>query len=90
MTPSFRFFATTPLGIELLLAQELRDLGAPDVKEARAGVYFGGGLDAAYRACLWSRLANRILLPIANFPAATVEALYAGAHAVDWSQHLDP
>jgi 23S rRNA (guanine2445-N2)-methyltransferase / 23S rRNA (guanine2069-N7)-methyltransferase len=84
-----RFFATAPLGLELLLAQELRDLGIPDVTEGRAGCAFGGDLEAAYRACLWSRLANRILLPIAHFPAATPEALYAGANRIDWGEHLD-
>jgi 23S rRNA (guanine2445-N2)-methyltransferase / 23S rRNA (guanine2069-N7)-methyltransferase len=89
MNPSHRFFATAPLGIELLLAQELRDLGLSDVTESRAGVAFGGDLEAAYKACLWSRLANRILLPIAQFPAATPEALYAGANRIAWGEHLD-
>lgn len=89
VTLSTPYFATVPLGIELLLGQELRDLGIPDVREVRAGVSFGGGLEDAYRACLWSRLANRILLPVATFPAATEDALYRGVHAIDWSQHLD-
>jgi 23S rRNA (guanine2445-N2)-methyltransferase / 23S rRNA (guanine2069-N7)-methyltransferase len=90
MNSSHRFFATAPLGIELLLAQELRDLGLSDVAEGRAGASFGGDLEAAYKACLWSRLANRILLPIAHFPAATPEALYAGAHRIAWGEHLAP
>ena len=85
-----RFFATTPLGMELLLAQELRELGLAGVVDGRAGVAFEGGLDAAYRACLWSRLANRVLMPIAGFPAATEAALYAGVRAIDWEQHLEP
>ena len=54
----------------------------------RAGVECAGTLEHAYRACLWSRVANRVLLPIANFPAPTPEALYEGAHGVDWSAHL--
>ncbi|MGZ8243057.1 bifunctional 23S rRNA (guanine(2069)-N(7))-methyltransferase RlmK/23S rRNA (guanine(2445)-N(2))-methyltransferase RlmL [Methylomagnum sp.] len=90
MHSSHRFFATAPLGIELLLAQELRDLGLADVAEGRAGASFSGDLEAAYKACLWSRLANRILLPIAQFPAATPEALYVGVYAIDWGEHLDP
>ena len=64
------FFATTPKGIEALLAAELRRLGAASVRETRAGVAFEGDLAVAYRACLWSRLANRILLPVARFAAA--------------------
>ncbi|MCK7581427.1 MAG: hypothetical protein MZV65_41210 [Chromatiales bacterium] len=39
---------------------------------------FEGDLALAYRACLWSRVANRVLLPLAQFPAPTPEALYAG------------
>jgi 23S rRNA (guanine2445-N2)-methyltransferase / 23S rRNA (guanine2069-N7)-methyltransferase len=90
MQTNHRFFATAPLGIELLLGQELRDLGIAEVSDGRAGVAFIGGLAAAYRACLWSRLANRILLPIAQFPAATPEALYAGVLGIPWDEHLEP
>ena len=90
MTSASHFFATAPLGIELLLAQELRDLGIPDVREGRAGVAFGGGLSAAYSACLWSRLANRVLMPIARFPASTGEELYDGVRSVDWALHMEP
>ncbi|MBM4200947.1 MAG: 23S rRNA (guanine(2445)-N(2))/(guanine(2069)-N(7))-methyltransferase, partial [Gammaproteobacteria bacterium] len=82
------FFATTPLGLEGLLATELAALSAQETREARAGVHFRGSLATAYRACLWSRLANRILLPLARFPAATPDELYAGVRSVDWAEHL--
>jgi 23S rRNA (guanine2445-N2)-methyltransferase / 23S rRNA (guanine2069-N7)-methyltransferase len=84
------FFATAPRGIEPLLVDELRALGADGARETRAGVAFTGDLAVAYRACLWSRLANRVLLVLARFPAPTPEALYAGVAAIDWSAHLDP
>ncbi len=42
-------------------AGELRSLGAETVKQARAGVAFQGTLETAYRVCLWSRLAGRVL-----------------------------
>ena len=83
-----RYFATAPKGIESLLADELRQLGAAGVRETRAGVAFDGNLTVAYRACLWSRLANRILLPVARFAAATPEALYEGVQTVSWDEHL--
>jgi 23S rRNA (guanine2069-N7)-methyltransferase / 23S rRNA (guanine2445-N2)-methyltransferase len=83
------FFATCPKGIESLLADELRGLGADGVKETRAGVAFTGTLATAYRACLWSRLASRILLTLARFPAASAEALYAGVQQIRWGEHLD-
>ncbi len=84
-----QFFATTPKFMESLLAEELRTLGAEDIKETHAGVYFSGSLESAYRACLWSRLANSILLVLDRFPAETPEALYQGIQSVDWSQHFD-
>jgi 23S rRNA (guanine2445-N2)-methyltransferase / 23S rRNA (guanine2069-N7)-methyltransferase len=84
------FFATCPKGLEYLLRDELVALGAEHVHEALAGVRFTGTLQTAYRACLWSRLASRVLLPLAEFEAADDEALYAGVQAIDWSQHLAP
>ncbi|MFC5488191.1 bifunctional 23S rRNA (guanine(2069)-N(7))-methyltransferase RlmK/23S rRNA (guanine(2445)-N(2))-methyltransferase RlmL [Dokdonella soli] len=83
-------FATCPKGLEYLLRDELRALGADDAREALAGVHFSGTLELAYRACLWSRLASRVLLRLAEFDAADADALYAGVQAIDWSQHLAP
>jgi len=85
---SMRFFATSPKGMEDLLVEELRQLGASAAKASLAGAYFQGDLALAYRVCLWSRLANRILLPLAKFPASDAEALYAGVYALHWDQHL--
>ncbi|MBX3700588.1 MAG: bifunctional 23S rRNA (guanine(2069)-N(7))-methyltransferase RlmK/23S rRNA (guanine(2445)-N(2))-methyltransferase RlmL [Dokdonella sp.] len=83
-----RYFATCPKGMEYLLRDELSALGAGDAHEALAGVAFSGELALAYRACLWSRLASRVLLLLADFEAADAEALYAGVRAIDWEQHL--
>lgn len=81
-------FATAPRGMSDLLAAELLQLGAESASETGAGVAFRGTLETAYRACLWSRLANRILLPLARFEADSPEALYAGVRRIDWSAHL--
>ena len=88
MTVSYRLFATAAKGLESLLLHELVALGATDAKATRAGVAFRGDLALAYRACLWSRLASRILLQLAEYPAADPEAVYRGAHAIDWTQHF--
>ncbi|MGB6145186.1 MAG: THUMP domain-containing protein, partial [Rhodanobacter sp.] len=82
------YFATCPKGMEYLLRDELVALGALDVREALAGAHFSGTLETAYRASLWSRLASRILLPLAEFDAADDEALYRGVQSIDWSAHL--
>ncbi len=88
MSREMNFFATAPKGMEHLLAEELRALGALEVKEVRAGVSFRGGLEAGYRACLWSRLASRVLLALGEFPAATPEQLYDGVRGISWAEHL--
>jgi 23S rRNA (guanine2445-N2)-methyltransferase / 23S rRNA (guanine2069-N7)-methyltransferase len=71
-----------------LTAAELRACGATNTRELKLGVLFEGTLETAYRACLWSRTASRILMPLGNFPAATPQELYAGVASIDWTQHL--
>lgn len=82
------FFAPCAKGLEYLLVEELQALGAQDVHEALAGVHFSGPLETGYRACLWSRLASRVLLRLAHFEAPDEAALHAGVQTLDWSQHL--
>lgn len=85
-----KLFATCPKGLELLLVEELRNLGAHDPKEKLAGVAFSGDINIAYRACLWSRLANRILLHLSDFSATSPEELYAGIQTIVWDRHIRP
>jgi 23S rRNA (guanine2445-N2)-methyltransferase / 23S rRNA (guanine2069-N7)-methyltransferase len=85
-----RFFASAARHLEGLLAEELRGLGIASAKETRAGAEFSGSLADAYRVCLWSRVAGRVLLPLAEFQAPDPDALYAGVRALDWSAHLGP
>jgi 23S rRNA (guanine2445-N2)-methyltransferase / 23S rRNA (guanine2069-N7)-methyltransferase len=84
------FFATTPKGLELLLVDELRSLGIAKTAEKLAGVEFIATLEQAYKACLWSRLANRIILKLDKFPAESEEALYRGVQTIDWFEHINP
>ena len=88
MSDALEFFATAPRGTTDLLLAELRALGVTDCKETIGGVAFRGELALGYRACLWSRVANRVLLVLARFPAADGDQLYAGVKAIDWSTHL--
>ena len=75
---SHSWFATCPKGLESLLAVELGSLGADSTRETVAGVYFTGPSALAYRACLWSRLANRILWPLAQLDATDGDIFYQG------------
>jgi len=89
MPNTFALFATTAKGMEDLLVAEVRTLGGRDVEATRAGVSFAGTLEVAYRVCLWSRVTNRVLLPLATFPAATPQALYDGVRTIRWLDQLD-
>ncbi|WP_280553265.1 bifunctional 23S rRNA (guanine(2069)-N(7))-methyltransferase RlmK/23S rRNA (guanine(2445)-N(2))-methyltransferase RlmL [Halomonas sp. 25-S5] len=88
---SLDLLATCPRGIELLLADELAALGAVPGKTTVAGVHLRASLESAYRICLWSRLANRLVLCLAQEEGIeTPEALRAAAAAIDWRRHLAP
>ncbi len=88
MNRSLTLFASCPKGIEGQLLQELKSLGAEQARETVAGVSFEGSLEVAYRCCLWSRLANRILYRLSQFTVDTGDQLYQGVAAIDWSEHL--
>jgi putative N6-adenine-specific DNA methylase len=83
------FFATCAKGTEGALRRELAALRLKGVRGDRGGVSFEGPLEAGMRACLHSRVAMRVLLELARFPAAGAEALYEGARAVAWADWLD-
>jgi len=83
-------YLTCPKSLEGLLLTEAQNLGLTDAREQLSGVAGRGTLQTAYRLCLWSRLANRVLLVLKRFPVKNVEDLYHGVNDVDWSEHLDP
>ncbi|MDX1569219.1 MAG: bifunctional 23S rRNA (guanine(2069)-N(7))-methyltransferase RlmK/23S rRNA (guanine(2445)-N(2))-methyltransferase RlmL [Xanthomonadales bacterium] len=83
-----RFFATCAQALEYPLIQELEALGATACAETRAGVSFEGSLETAYRACLWSRFASRILMPLADGNAEDTDGLYELAAGTPWEEVL--
>jgi 23S rRNA (guanine2445-N2)-methyltransferase / 23S rRNA (guanine2069-N7)-methyltransferase len=85
-----QFLASAPRGLADLLARELVEFGAVDVRERSTGVAFSGDLGCAYRTCLGSRIANRVFLELSRFEAQSAEDFYQGALAIDWSRHLAP
>ena len=83
-------FVTCPKGLENLLQDELTQLGATESRQTVAGVSCEATLETAYRICLWSRLGNRVLMPLAEGEVEDADALYALVQTVDWLEHLRP
>ncbi|MCC6102885.1 MAG: class I SAM-dependent methyltransferase [Atopobiaceae bacterium] len=84
------FFATCPAGLERLLTQELRSLGLSQLRPLRGQVSFEGDLRDAYKACLWSRLASRVIAVLAHIPADSSDALYEGVSSIAWEDEISP
>src|SRR6516225_4059666 len=85
-----RYFATCGRGIEPVLADELRALGAADVEPGRGGVHFAGDLALLYRANLWLRTAIRVLRPVLEADVHSPDELYDAVRSLDWSRYLTP
>ena len=79
-----RWLAVCAKGLEGLLADEIRHLGGDVQKESHIGVYFLGSPEVAYRVCLWSRLASRLMLPLQECQVDNVDEMYEAAKNVDW------
>ena len=84
------FFATTGKGVEELLAGELHALGVTVVAVESGGVRFTGDAADCWRANLWLRTANRVLMPLALFPCDSPQALYDGVRGLSWTTWLTP
>ncbi len=84
------FFATCPAGFEDALADELRALGLDQVRKLKGRVSFAGEAVAGERACLWSRLASRVLVVLDRFECRDADDLYAGTKDMPWEQILAP
>lgn len=86
------FSATCPKGLEDLLVRELEFLAAESVQVTIGAVYFSGPLNVAYGLCIWSRVANRVLLLLNDIaespPIATELALYSAVAAIPWEAHM--
>ncbi|MBA4371057.1 MAG: 23S rRNA (guanine(2445)-N(2))/(guanine(2069)-N(7))-methyltransferase, partial [Coriobacteriaceae bacterium] len=90
MSASLELFVTCPRGLESVLAGELRALKARSVRPLTAGVSCAGDLACAYRLCLNSRVASRVLMALGAAPAESADDLYAAVRAVAWERLVAP
>ena len=83
-----RFIATCKLGLESVVADELRALDIEVESVSDAKIVFRGGYDAMAHACLWLRCAERVLMIVGEFHAETFDELYSGVRAIDWREYV--
>ncbi len=86
MTDRFDMVAKTFLGLEGVLADELRALGAEDVTEGNRVVYFKGDKEMLYRANFACRTAVRVLKPFLTLKSTSADDLYEQLKGFDWEQ----
>ncbi len=84
------WLATAPIGAASVLAEELAEFGATDIRERSHDVKFQGTLAVGYRACLWSRTATRIFLSLGSLDASSSKNLFDAMKRINWQEHLAP
>ena len=91
------YWVTCADGLETLLQEELEGLGVQNIERFPGRLVFKGTLEHAYRICMWSRLASRVLTPIhvhelerSHDARDVAEELYEGAINFDWSLIFAP
>lgn len=82
------YIAKTFQGLEDVLYDELKKIGAENIKKERRAVSFEGDLALMYRANIWLRTASRILQTIATFEANDADTIYNEVKKIDWHQYI--
>jgi 23S rRNA (guanine2445-N2)-methyltransferase / 23S rRNA (guanine2069-N7)-methyltransferase len=91
MNDNVRYWvATAPVGAASVLAEELAQFGAEDIRERSHDVKFQGTLEVGYRACLWSRTATRVYLSLGSIDATSSKSIYEAVKRIDWREHVAP
>jgi 23S rRNA (guanine2445-N2)-methyltransferase / 23S rRNA (guanine2069-N7)-methyltransferase len=86
----FYWVASAPMGAASVLAEELKEFGATDIRERSHDVKFQGTLEVGYRTCLWSRTATRVYLSLGQVDASTSDSMYEAIKRMDWRAHFTP
>lgn len=82
------YIAPCHFGLEAVLKREIYDLGYDIVKVEDGKVFFEGDAQAGARANIFLRTAERVLLQVGSFKAATWDELFEGTKAVPWEEFL--
>lgn len=85
----FKMVAKTMMGLEEVLAEELRECGAENIECMSRAVAFEGDMRLLYRANYVCRTALAILKPFAEFDANNEQELYDQVYKIRWEKILD-
>ncbi len=88
MAEMFTYCAPCLFGVEGILADELRRLGADNVCTENGRVLFSGPLEMMARANISSRYAERIQIVMGSFHAVTFDELFEGTRALPWERFV--
>ncbi|GIP53121.1 MULTISPECIES: THUMP domain-containing class I SAM-dependent RNA methyltransferase [Paenibacillus] len=80
--------ATAPMGLEAVVARELKDLGYHDTVVENGRVTFKGNLSDICRCNLWLRTSDRVLIKMGEFTALTFDELFEGTKALPWQDWI--
>lgn len=83
-----KMVATCLLGIEGIVADDLKAMDAQNVCAENGRVFFDGDETILARANIWSRYAERILIVLDRFTAVTFEELFQAVKALPWSEFI--
>ncbi len=89
MKKELTYVATCLLGVEGLVANELKFMGAKEVTPENGRVIFKGDYNILARANICSRYAERIMILLGTFYARTFEELFNGVSKIKWSEYID-
>lgn len=88
-TTEFKMVAKTFSGLEELLADELKNIGASKIQKENRAVTFYGDMAMMYRANYQLRTAISVLKPIAEFVANNEDELYKEIGRISWSKYME-
>lgn len=88
MSERLHLIATAPMGLEAVVARELKDLGYNDTVVENGRVNFTGDLIDICRCNLWLRTSDRILIKMGEFTAVTFDELFEGTKALPWQDWI--
>ncbi|HLR40910.1 MAG TPA: class I SAM-dependent RNA methyltransferase [Virgibacillus sp.] len=87
MTTTITLIATAAMGLESIVAKEVRQMGYP-VEVENGRIRFNAPISAIPRCNLWLRTADRLKLLVGEFEATTFDALFEATKALPWEQFI--